>query len=87
MDLPPEVSRRRERGPDLETSRKRIKLERQLATELTTIAQWAKKFTTVSDLRRRYPDFELWNRLSVQEQRELRIAFHHPDIFMTEDLG
>ena len=36
---PPEEGRRRVRGPDIETSRKRIELEEILTRELVTIAQ------------------------------------------------
>ena len=78
---PPEGSRRRERGPDIETSRKRIELEELLTTELTTIAQRAKKFTTLSELRHRYPDFTLWNRLPEQEQKELLTHPFRPKVY------
>lgn len=77
----PEEGRRRERGPDIETSRKRIELEERLTTELTSIAQWAKKFTTVSELRHRYPDFTLWDRLSEQEQKELLTVPFKPKVY------
>ena len=78
---PPEEGRRRERGPDIETSRKRIELEGRLTAELATIAQWAKKFTTARELRQRYPDFTLWNQLSDQEQKELLTISFKPKAY------
>ena len=81
VDSQPEESRQRERGPDIETSRQRIELEGQLITELTTIAQRVKKFTTVDELRRRYPDFTLWDRLSDVEQKELLTISFKPKAY------
>jgi hypothetical protein len=65
------ASRKRERGPDLETSRKRIELWDKLASELATIFKQVRHHATVPMLKARYPGFEIWERLSESEQAEL----------------
>jgi len=62
---------RRDRGPDLETSRTRVDLEDQLQRELATVFQRAERYTTVEKLKQKYPAFKLWTILSGPEQEEL----------------
>ncbi len=68
---PAEQSGRRERGPDIETSQKRIELEEILTRELVTIAQRIGALTTLDELKKTYPEFRLWQVLPAQEQEEL----------------
>jgi len=63
---------RRERGPDLRTSRERVALEDKLRAELGSLKDViGKRYSTLADLKKEFPNFELWNLLSKAEQEEL----------------
>ncbi len=59
------------RTPDLESSLQRIELAETLARELATIKQEVKRFRTAEDLKRRYPDFTLWEHIDAVEVKDL----------------
>jgi len=59
------------RTPDLQSSRERISLSDALARELATIKQEVKRFRTAEDLKRRYPDFILWDHIDAVEVKDL----------------
>jgi hypothetical protein len=63
------------RTPDLETSKARLALQKQLRQELAAIHGAVKRYTTVEKLKERYPAFQLWTILSESEQRELLDGF------------
>jgi hypothetical protein len=64
-------ARKRYREPDLQTSKNRIALLEQLSSELATIRQKTHKYTTLQELKAKYPEFKIWEILPESEQREL----------------
>ena len=62
------------RTPDVETSRERVALYSQLASELSRVLQWRKKnrkLLSLSGLKAAFPDFRLWERLPKSQYSEL----------------
>ena len=59
------------RKPDLQTSRERAELARDLATELATVKQELRRFRTAADLRLKHPEFILWKHIEQAELEEL----------------
>src|SRR5262249_5853415 len=59
------------RESDLQTSRERLELYEKLTGELTIVLQQRDRFTSVEALKKRYPDFALWQVLPAAEQNEL----------------
>lgn len=70
-EVPPDTSRKRARGPNLELHRERVALWDALASELTCIWQETKRYATVQGLKVKYPHFKIWDLLSDAEQKEL----------------
>jgi hypothetical protein len=64
-------AQKRGRGPDLETSRERVKLREKLASELAAIREQVRVWTTLANLKGKYPKYEIWKLLSESEQEEL----------------
>ena len=59
------------RKSGLELSKERLALLEQLTQELTTVYQQKVKQHSLSEMKRRYPKFELWKILPDVEQKEL----------------
>lgn len=62
---------RQGRGPKLEISRQRVELEDKLCTELATVHFELRQPTSLVELRKKFPDFQIWRRLSGPEQESL----------------
>jgi hypothetical protein len=62
---------RQGRGPKLEISRQRVELEDKLCTELATVHFELRQPTSLPELRKKFPDFQIWRRLSAPEQESL----------------
>jgi hypothetical protein len=69
--VPRSHASRRDRGPNLEISRRRIELEDNLRSELATVVLELQQPTDLSKLRKKFPDFQIWRQLSVPEQESL----------------
>ena len=66
------TTQKRERGPDLEKSQKRVDLENILRGELATIVVRKKKFVDLPQLKREMPEAKLWQIITTpSEQKEL----------------
>ncbi|MGJ5819925.1 hypothetical protein [Paludibaculum fermentans] len=63
--------KKRERGPDLVMSRKRIELEEQLRGELAQIAVLIKKYATLESLKNALPNARIWGILTLGEENAL----------------
>jgi len=61
----------RRRTPDLQSSRERLDLVNTLARELATIKPELKGYCTAENLKRRHPEFILWEHIDEAELREL----------------
>lgn len=59
------------RGPDLESSRERLNLVSILVRELATIKQDLKHYCTAESLKKKHPEFILWDHLGNAELKEL----------------
>jgi hypothetical protein len=70
-DAPRSQASRRDRGPNLKISGQRIELEDQLRSELATVDLELRQSTSLSELRRKFPEFQIWRLLSVPEQESL----------------
>jgi hypothetical protein len=62
---------RQGRGPKLEISRRRVELEDKLRSELATVHFELRQPTSLAELRKKFPDFQIWRRLSGPEQESL----------------
>jgi hypothetical protein len=72
---------RRIRGPNLEVSRERVKLWEKLSSELATIWDRTRGYTTVETLETSYPEFEIWGMISPADQRDLLNGEFKPRIY------
>ena len=68
---PKSATGKRERGPDYAKSRARVELEDTLRSELGKIKSRTAHHTSLDQLRKDFPAFELWKLLSPKEQQEL----------------
>ena len=69
--VPRSRASRRDRGPNLEICRQRIELEDNLRGELATVVLELRQPTSLSELQKKFPDFQIWRQLSVPEQESL----------------
>jgi hypothetical protein len=64
-------SKIRSRGPNIKLSRERIDLEDRLRSELANIAAEVATYTTLDRLKTKFPEYQLWQILSVPQQKLL----------------
>jgi hypothetical protein len=69
--VPRSHASRRSRGPNLEICRQRIELEDNLRSELATVVFELRQMPSLSELRKKFPEFQLWHLLSGPEQESL----------------
>jgi hypothetical protein len=69
--VPRSRASRRDRGPNLEICRQRIELEDNLRSELATVVLELQQPTSLSELQKKFPNFQIWRQLSVPEQESL----------------
>ena len=61
----------RSRGPDIEVSRRRTALVRQLRGELAQVAVEQRKPIELDALKKKFPEFTIWKLMNAQQQNEL----------------
>jgi hypothetical protein len=59
------------RTPNLQSSRERLQLVNILASELATIKYDLRRYCTAEDLKKKHPDFTLWDHISDGDLKEL----------------
>ena len=69
--VPRNHASRRNRGPNLEISRQRVEMEDDLRTELATVVVELRQTRSLSELRKKFPKFQIWHMLSGPEQELL----------------
>jgi hypothetical protein len=69
--VPRSHASRRDRGPNLEISRRRVELEDNLRSELATVVFELQQPTDLRKLQKKFPDFQIWRQLSIPEQESL----------------